>query len=108
MMGPMPDEKAPRAAEETAPDYAPLAYFSNAAEAGMVCELLRNNGIRAELRGANFGALEPLLLPGGYSEIRLLVAVPDFMRARQLYHAFFASGEPAAGEGWPEEETPDE
>ena len=107
-MRPMPDEKAAHAAGEAPPDYAPLAYFSNAAEAGMVCELLRNNGIRAVLRGANFGALEPLLVPGGYSEIRLLVAVPDFMRARQLYHAFFAPGGPAAGEDWPEEEAPHE
>jgi hypothetical protein len=84
--------------------YAPLAYFSNAAEAGMVCELLVNNGIRAMLRGANFGALEPLPLPGGYSEIQLLVAKPDFMRARQLYAAFFER--PAGLE--PEAEVSDE
>ncbi|HZS04110.1 MAG TPA: hypothetical protein VFD58_04675 [Blastocatellia bacterium] len=80
--------------------YAPLAYFSSLAEAGMVCELLVNNGIRAMLRGASFGALEPLPLPGGYSEIRLMVAHPDFMRAQQLYQAFFTrpleSVEPAA------------
>jgi diaminopimelate epimerase len=69
--------------------YVPLAYFSNAAEAGMVCEMLLNNGFRALLSGANFGALEPLPLPGGYSEIKLLVAKPDFMRAQQFYQAFF-------------------
>lgn len=67
-----------------------LASFPSAAEAGMVCELLVNNGIRAILKGANFSALEPLPLPGGYSEVRLLVAQTDFMRAQQLYQAFFA------------------
>jgi len=83
--------------------YAPLAYFSKAAEAGMVLELLLNNGIRAMLSGANFGALEPLPLPGGYSEIKLLVAKPDFMRARQLYQAFFER--PAPPEDEPEDEN---
>lgn len=74
--------------------YVPLAYFSNAAEAGMVCEMLVNNGFRAILSGANFGALEPLPLPGGYSEIKLLVAKPDFMRAQQFYQAFFERQSP--------------
>lgn len=70
-------------------NYIPLAHFSNSVEAGMVCELLTNNGIRALLRGASFGGLEPLLLPGGYSEITLEVAEPDFARAQELYDAFF-------------------
>jgi diaminopimelate epimerase len=85
-----------RSAGEDQPplSYVPLAYFSNAAQAGMVCELLRNNGIRTLLSGANFGALDPLPLPGGFSEIRLLVAKPDFMRAQQLYQAFFARPAP--------------
>jgi len=83
---------------DTGLSYARLAYFSNAAQAGMVCELLVNNGIRAMLRGANFGALEPLLLPGGYSEIQLVVAKPDFMRARQLYEAFFVRKSPLEDE----------
>jgi diaminopimelate epimerase len=74
--------------------YVPLAYFSNSAEAGMVCEMLINNGFRAILSGANFGALEPLSLPGGYSEIKLLVAKPDFMRAQQFYQAFFERQSP--------------
>ena len=55
----------------------------------MVCELLARNGINALLQGGNFGALEPLLLPGGYSEIKLAVAESDYERARQLYEAFF-------------------
>jgi hypothetical protein len=70
-------------------ELATLAYFSNSAEAGMVCELLVNNGINASLRGANFGALEPLPLTGGFSEIRLEVPVADFERAQEIYQAFF-------------------
>ncbi len=85
-----PEEKAAINHTPSEITFAPLAYFPNLAEAGMVCELLVNNGIRALLRGASFGALEPLPLPGGYSEISLLVAQPDFMRAQQLYQAFFA------------------
>ena len=85
--------------------YVPLAYFSNAAEAGMVCEMLLNNGFRAILSGANFGALEPLPLPGGYSEIKLLVAQPDFMRAQQFYQAFFERTAPPEAEV--DEETDD-
>ena len=68
-----------------------VAYFSNSAEAGMVAELLENNGISAVLQGGNFGGLEPLLMPGGYSEIRLGVAESDYDRARDLYTAFFSS-----------------
>jgi periplasmic divalent cation tolerance protein len=71
-----------------------LAGFANAAEAGMVGELLSNNGIRAVLKGANFGALEPLVLKGGFSEIELLVAEPDLPRARELYEAFFTRKSP--------------
>lgn len=68
-----------------------VAYFSNSAEAGMVAELLENNGITAMLQGGNFGGLEPLRIPGGYSEIRLCVAEPEFEQARSLYLAFFSS-----------------
>lgn len=68
-----------------------VAYFSNSAEAGMVKELLENNGLTTVLQGGNFGGLEPLLMPGGYSEIRLSVAESDYDRARELYQAFFSS-----------------
>jgi hypothetical protein len=74
-------------------ELATLAYFSNSAEAGMVCELLINNGINASLRGANFGALEPLPLTGGFSEIRLEVPLADFERAQEIYQAFFENEE---------------
>lgn len=70
-----------------------LASFSNSTEAGFVLELLRNNGIRALLEGANFGSLEPLLMPGGFSEVQLLVAEPDLAQATALYEAYFTRGD---------------
>ena len=71
-------------------DLVKSAYFANSAEAGMACELLVNNGVNAALSGPNFGGLEPLLLPGGFSEIRLLVPADEAVRARELYDAFFS------------------
>jgi Putative prokaryotic signal transducing protein len=68
-----------------------LAYFSNVVEAGMACELLLNNGINASLRGGNFGALDPLPMLGGFSEIGLMVPAGDLERSQELYNAFFES-----------------
>lgn len=74
-------------------EFVRLASFANSTEAGLVLELLSNNGVRALLEGANFGALEPLLMPGGYSEVQLLVAEEDFEKASALYEAYFTRGE---------------
>ena len=76
-----------------------VAYFSNVAEAEMARELLANNGIGAILQGANFGALDPLPMPGGFSEIQLLVPDNELARAKQLYEAFFVSEQSALREG---------
>jgi hypothetical protein len=81
-----------------------LAYFAKSPEAEMARELLVNNGINAVLQGGYFGGLEPLLTPGGFSEIQLLVPEGEFERARQLYEAFFESAQQALDEG---EEVPD-
>jgi len=75
-----------------------LARFAKSAEAEMARELLANNGIDAVLQGAYFGGLEPLLTPGGFSEIQLLVPEDEFERARQLYEAFFESEQQALNE----------
>ncbi len=105
-----PDEQHP-SEEDSKLEFKRLAGFANAAEAGMVGELLSNNGIRAVLKGANFGALEPLVLRGGFSEIQLLVAEPDLPRAQQLYEAFFTRTSPpldVAGESIsPEKGSPE-
>jgi hypothetical protein len=72
-------------------NFVTLAHFAKSIEAEMARELLANNGVDAVLQGAFFGGLEPLLTPGGFSEIQLLVPEDDFERARQLYEAFFES-----------------
>jgi|SRR5262245_2866595 len=74
---------------EQAGAFVPLAHFAKSVEAEMARELLANNGIDAILQGAYFGGLQPLLAPGGFSEIQLLVPEGEFERARQLYEAFF-------------------
>jgi Putative prokaryotic signal transducing protein len=76
-----------------------LARFAKSPEAEMARELLANNGIDAVLQGGYFGGLEPLLTPGGFSEIQLLVPEDEFEAARQLYEAFFESESQALEEG---------
>jgi hypothetical protein len=79
-------------------NFVTLAYFAKSTEAEMARELLANNGVDAVLQGAFFGGLEPLLTPGGFSEIQLLVPEDEFERARQLYEAFFESDRQALNE----------
>lgn len=88
-------------------EFVTIAYFSNSAEAGLARELLENQGIQATLGGGNFGGLEPLPLPGGYSEIRLLVPAGEAERARELYDAFFNADSPPPDEQ-PSEEFSDD
>jgi hypothetical protein len=85
-------------------NFVTLAHFAKSIEAEMARELLANNGIDAVLQGAFFGGLQPLLTPGGFSEILLLVPEDEFERARQLYEAFFESDRQALNE---EEEIED-
>jgi hypothetical protein len=68
-----------------------LAHFAKSLEAEMARELLANNGIDAVLQGASSVGLEPLLEPGGFSKIQLLVPEDELERARQLYDAFFGA-----------------
>lgn len=84
-------------------NFVTLAHFAKSIEAEMARELLANNGIDAILQGAYFGGLEPLLTPGGFSEIQLLVPEDEFEHARQLYEAFFESDRHALDE----DEAPD-
>ena len=79
-------------------NFVTLAHFAKSIEAEMARELLANNGVDAVLQGAYFGGLEPLLTPGGFSEIQLLVPEDEFERARQLYEAFFESDRQALNE----------
>ncbi|MCG3159771.1 MAG: hypothetical protein JMDDDDMK_00791 [Acidobacteria bacterium] len=75
-----------------------LAHFAKSSEAEMARELLTNNGVNAILQGAFFGGLEPLLMPGGFSEIQLLVPEDELEHAQQLFEAFFESEQQALNE----------
>jgi aspartate/methionine/tyrosine aminotransferase len=75
-----------------------LTHFAKSTEAEMARELLANHGIDAVLQGTYFGGLEPLLTPGGFSEIQLLVPENELEAARQLYEAFFENDRQALEE----------
>lgn len=78
--------------ESDSSEFVRLASFPNSIEAGFVLELLLENEVRAVLGGANFGALEPLLIPGGFSEVNLMVDERDLEKAQALYEAYFTRG----------------
>lgn len=73
-----------------------LARLSKPGDAGMIKELLENNGIDVIMQGQSLNAL----WPGGYSETVLLVRQSDLDRAQPLYDAFF---EPQEGDDLPAE-----
>ena len=79
-----------------------LARLSMPGEAGMIKELLENNGIDVIIQGASLNNL----MPGGYSETVLLVKQSDLDRAQPLYDAFF---EPQEGDDLTEDaDVPEE
>jgi len=77
--------------EEQEVELVELARLSKTGNAGMIKELLENNGIDVIVQGASLTNL----WPGGLSETVLLVKESDQERAQQLYDAFF---EPQEGD----------
>jgi hypothetical protein len=71
--------------EEQEVELVELARLSKTGDAGMIKELLENNGIDVIVQGASLTNL----WPGGLSETVLLVKESDQERAQQLYDAFF-------------------
>ncbi len=71
--------------EEQEVELIELARLSSSGDAGMIKELLENNGIDVIVQGASLNNL----WPGGLSETLLLVKESDQARAQQLYDAFF-------------------
>jgi len=63
-----------------------LARFSNVSEAEMIKELLETNAIGAALRGE----LDPIGVASGAEPTTLFVEEKDFLRAQELYQAYFA------------------
>jgi hypothetical protein len=71
---------------ETGPlELVPLASFLTVAEAGMIKELLEDNGILVALRGQS----DPLGVVSGAVRTELLVEAPNLERAVELYEAFY-------------------
>ena len=63
-----------------------LARFSNVSEAEMIKELLEKNEILTVLRGE----ADPIGVVSGAAPTTLLVEEKDFLRAQELYEAYFA------------------
>lgn len=63
-----------------------LAVFPDYAEAIMIQELLKNNGIETILRGE----ADPIGVASGAAPSTLLVAKEDLERARTIYEDFYA------------------
>lgn len=75
-----------------------LAVFPNAAEARLIQELLKNNGIEAVLRGD----MDPIGNVTGAGPA-LLVEEADLPQAQEIYEAFFSGGESESSEIPPED-----
>ena len=63
----------------------PLTVVPNAAEAELLCGLLRTEGIECDHRATNFGVGSMDGLPGGAREV--VVAEESFERAQELLAA---------------------
>jgi hypothetical protein len=75
--------------EKDLPEDEPLEVVavSGPAEAQMIEELLRNNGIESTLQGS--GRSNPLPSQSDLDEVRILVRHEDVVRAEELVEAFF-------------------
>jgi hypothetical protein len=68
--------------------YLQLYKLGSPAEAEMVNDILRNNGIRSVIKSGGADALSPLLSATAEGAV-ILVDERDFDRAEELYAAFF-------------------
>jgi hypothetical protein len=73
------------------------------AEAEMVNDILRNNGIRSMVKSGGSDALSPLLSATSEGAV-ILVDERDFDRAEEIYSAFFGSDTTPLTGGFPEDE----
>lgn len=67
-----------------------LHNLGSPAEAEMVNDILRNNGVRSMIKAGGADALSPLLSATSEGAV-ILVDERDFDRAQELYSAFFGS-----------------
>jgi hypothetical protein len=91
-----PDDNADlveRLSEETARDrsdarFVALHNVGSPAEAEMVHDILRQNGIRSAVQSGGMDALSPLLSTGAPGAL-VLVDERDYERAMEIYNSFF-------------------
>ena len=85
-----------------------LHHFGSPAEAEMVNDILRQNGLRSAVQSGSLDALSPLLSSVGPGAA-VLVDQRDYDRALELYRAFFGEDTtPLTGSTGEEEEETDE
>ena len=84
-----------------------LHSFNSPAEAEMVEDLLKQNGIRSAVRSGMSDSLSPLLSAGSLGA-GVLVDERDSDRAMELYEAFFGSDASPLTGGDPDEDEADE
>ena len=84
-----------------------LYKLGSPAEAEMVNDILRNNGIRSIVKSGGADAFSPLLSATAEGAV-ILVDERDFDRAQEIYNAFFGSDTTPLTGGEVEEEWSDE
>jgi hypothetical protein len=78
------------ASDDSEARFLPLHNLGSPAEAEMVNDILRQNGIRCVVQSGGADALSPLLSSTSPGSI-ILVDERDFDRAQDLYESFFGS-----------------
>ena len=80
-----------------------LHTMSSSAEAEMVNDILRNNGIRSVVKSGGADTLSPLLSATAEGAV-VLVDERDFDRAQEIYSAFFGNDTTPLTGGSPEDD----
>jgi lauroyl/myristoyl acyltransferase len=83
--------------------FVPLHHLGSPAEAEMVNDILRQNGIRSVIKSGGADALSPLLSATSEGAI-IFVDERDFDRAKELYASFFGEDTTPLTGGVPEED----
>jgi len=89
--------------DESEAKFVHLHHFGAPAEAEMVNDILRQNGIRSAVQSGSLDALSPLLSSVGPGAA-VLVDQRDFDRASELYTAFFGDDATPLTGGDPDDE----
>jgi hypothetical protein len=94
--------------DDSEASFVPLHHFGSPAEAEMVNDILRQNGLRSAVQSGSLDALSPLLSSVGPGAA-VLVDQRDYDRALELYTAFFGEDTtPLTGSTGDEEDATEE